>query len=158
LRTLAVLAALALGACAARPLSHDAHVTLTAGGCFGSCPVYKVKLDANDLAVFEGERNVAQRGRHQLQLPPGTLRVLLDDLEEAGAFQLAGLYTPGSKNCGRHSTDYPSKRFEIYDGRRQVIVDHYLGCRAAPAKLLEIEKMIEDRTQARYWIDQPPAR
>ena len=73
------------------------------------------------------------------------------------AFKLAGLYTPGSKNCFRPSTDYPSIRLEIDDGHRQVTVDHYLGCRGVPQGVLDIEKMIEDRTQARYWINQAPA-
>jgi hypothetical protein len=157
-RALAGAAALALGACVAAPLSPDARVTLEAGPCFGACPVYRVTLDARDVAVFEGERHVAQRGRHERQLPAGTLARLIEDLDALGAFGLAGSYAPGSKNCARHATDHASRRFTLDDGRRRVAVDHDLGCLDAPPRLREIEALIEERSGARDWIATSPAR
>jgi hypothetical protein len=157
LRRFAGVAALALCACAAAPLSPDARVTLRSGPCFGACPVFTVNLDARDIAVFEGERFVAQRGRHEQQLPAGTLARLLADLEGLGAFELSPSYTPASKNCGLHATDHPSKRFEIYDGKRRVSVQHDLGCRGAPPELGKIEALIEERSGARARLSKPPA-
>ena len=151
------VAALALSACAAAPLSPDARVTLRSGPCFGACPIYAVSLDASDVAVFEGERFVAQRGRHEQQLPAGTLAKLLSELDQLGAFELSPSYTPASKNCGLHATDHPSKRFELYDGKRRVSVQHDLGCRGAPPELGKIEALIEERSGAREWISKPPA-
>ncbi len=157
MRRLAGIAALALVACAAKPpLSADAHVTLQAGPCFGACPVYRVTVDARDVAVFEGERHVAQRGRHERQLAAGTLARLLEELDALGAFELAPSYTPGSKSCARYATDHPSRRFEVDDGNRRVAVDHYLGCRDAPDRLEEIEALIEQRSGARQWISEAP--
>jgi hypothetical protein len=156
-RALAGVAALALGACVAAPLSPDARVTLEAGPCFGTCPVYRVTLDARDVAVFEGERHVAQRGRHERQFPAGTLAGLLKELDALGAFGLAGLYAPGSKNCARHATDHPSRRFTLDDGQRRIEVAHDLGCLDAPPRLREIEALIEERSGARRWITEAPA-
>jgi Domain of unknown function (DUF6438) len=131
---------------------------LQTGPCFGACPVYTVTIDARDIAVFEGERNVAQRGRHEQQLPAGTLAGLLEDLDRLGAFGLARSYTPGqSKECLRYATDHPSRHFEVFDGSRKAVVDHYLGCRDAPAQLNEIEGLIEGRSGATHWISTPPA-
>ena len=129
---------------------------LSAGPCFGACPVYRVTVDAGDRAVFEGERDVAQRGRHEQQLPAGTLARLLQELDGLGAFDLARLYTPGSKNCQAYATDHPSMRFELDDGKRRVEVDHYLGCRDAPEHLRKIESLIEERSGARHWIKDAP--
>ncbi len=132
-------------------------MTLQSGPCFGACPVYRVTLDARDVAVFEGERHVAQRGRHERQLPAGTLARLLEELDRLGAFELAASsYTPGGKGCEHYATDHPSKRFELDDGTRRVAVDHYLGCRDAPSKLGEIEALIEQRSNARHWITKSP--
>jgi len=132
-------------------------VLLQSGPCFGACPVYRVTLDARDVAVFEGERHVAQRGRHERQLPAGTLARLLEELDRLGAFELASSYTPG-KGCERYATDHPSKRFEVDDGTRRVAVDHYLGCSDAPSRLGDIEALIEERSGARQWITEAPQR
>lgn len=147
---------MALGACAAAPLSPDARVTLRSGPCFGDCPVFQVSIDARDVAVFEGERHVARRGRHEQQLPAGTLARLLGELDHLGAFELAPSYTRASNHCGVHATDHPWKRFEVNDGRRQVAVEHDLGCRGAPQRLGEIEALIEERSGARAWIERAP--
>jgi hypothetical protein len=133
-------------------------VTLQSGPCFGACPVYRVTLDARDVAVFEGERHVAQRGRHERQLPAGTLARLLEELDRLGAFGLASSYAPGAKGCERYATDHPSKRFELDDGRRRVAVDHYLGCRDAPSRLGDIEALIEERSGAPHWINNAPTK
>lgn len=148
--------ALALGACVPMPLSPDARVTLQAGPCFGACPIYRVTIDASDRAVFEGYRHVAQTGRHEQQLPAGTLARLLEELEALGAFTLAPSYTPGSKTCVSYITDDPTRHMELNDGRRQVSVEHYLGCRETPARLRQVETLIEERSGARHWINDAP--
>lgn len=156
---LVVLGLALLAGCASysKAIPEEAFIRLSRGPCFGRCPVYTVSIDAKGLVAFDGKRNVTQPGEHARQRNPGDFAELLREIEALGVFDHGGSYVPGNPACGQYATDLPSAALLVSDGTREVRVEHYLGCKDAPASLRAIEDLVDERTGASTWIKEAPS-
>jgi hypothetical protein len=74
-----VVGLLAAAWCApAAARSRSPVVTLERTACFGTCPVYKVAIDADGAVRWRGEANVAHKGRARGHADPAKVAELVD--------------------------------------------------------------------------------
>lgn len=129
-------------------------ITFKRSACFGTCPVYRVTVDAHGLVTFEPEEFTKIEMPQTLQLPPHKLWQLAGALEDAWFFERQAAYEPGTPGCSvkRFTSDSPG--FEIaasIDKRKNQVrvnegcaeVDHtFMSLPAALERILGIEKFI----------------
>ncbi len=52
------------------------YLIFSKGGCYGTCPIYKMTISEDGLAVYEGERFTERLGKHVKQLDATTWKEL----------------------------------------------------------------------------------
>ncbi|HYZ00691.1 MAG TPA: DUF6438 domain-containing protein [Candidatus Binatia bacterium] len=62
-------------------------VTLRRGACFGTCPVYQVRLDSDGTVTWEGERFVERLGRYSGQIDVDDFSRLAGFIRRANFFE-----------------------------------------------------------------------
>jgi hypothetical protein len=104
-------------------------IEISVGPCFGFCPVYDVRVGADGLVVFDGERHTAIVGERRRSAGPQTYRTLADDLAPFRP-------TPGTEGvvaCDAAISDTSSYTITWTDtaGHRSVAT-HRSGCTGGP--------------------------
>jgi hypothetical protein len=125
----------------------DVEIRLRRTACFGTCPVYVVTAYGNGVVVWQGEGHVAVRGTRITTVGTGALRQLLAEFEKAGYFALKDEYNEYTV------TDNPSALTFLKRGGRSKSIDHYYGDRTAPARLLILERRIDEILNTGRWIE-----
>lgn len=162
----AQLAAVLLAAACARPAADvpaaearpapdagaDASVSLERRPCFGTCPVYTVRLDGSGAVHFEGRRFVADSGASTGAVPKARVDSLLAELESGGYFEFADRYDAGAPGCERYATDLPTVVTEVHLRGRAKRVEHDHGCGGAPETLDSLERRIDDVAGVKRWV------
>ena len=166
-----VIAALSALIAAAWPWAHaqesggGAHirsleqVTLERGGCYGSCPVYRITIFSDGRVAYWGEQNVKSKGARSKTLDAAALRELKDELNRAGYFGLRDRYDSKEAGCTSLATDAPSAQTSVRADGRIKSVEHYLGC-GGPAsdRLVKLEDTIDRIAGTAGWIGTPKER
>lgn len=62
-------------------------VTLRRGACFGTCPIYQVRLDSDGTVTWEGERFVERLGRYSGQIDAADFSRLAGFIRRANFFE-----------------------------------------------------------------------
>jgi len=129
-------------------------------GCYGTCPIYSVSIDAQGTVHFFGDKFVEFTGAHdssisneqyaRLARAAQVLSTLKDD------------YSP-EHGCKRYVTDAPSVTVSLQSASLDKHVRVYLGCdddtvRADIAKLGEVVELIEQTANTRQWVGDPSRR
>lgn len=128
----AVLLSLTLAACGSgekpAPAPQD-FVSVERTACFGVCPIYVARVDADDTLVFDGERFVVAEGRHTRALPAGSFEKLLEiaGRHDFASFDAAYPNEEGT-NCGALATDLPGVNVTVKSARLSHSVRFYQGC------------------------------
>jgi hypothetical protein len=160
--------AIAIAACAAMekpsaPPYPDLLVTLERGGCYGSCPIYKLTIDGKGKVIYEGEEFVAVKGRRESAVSQEKIRALVAAVERANYFSLADRYEP-------QITDLPSVTTSIRLRGKTKSIYHYgalCGEEArplpggekyeidygAPKELCELEEAIDEIANVKRWVE-----
>jgi hypothetical protein len=135
-------------------------ITLQRFGCYGTCPIYTVSIDAQGNVHFVGEKFVEFTGEHdssisteryaRLARAAQVLTTLKDD------------YSP-EHGCKRYVTDAPSVTVSLQSAGLDKHVRVYLGCDddtvgAEIAKLGEVVELIDETANTKQWIGDPSRR
>ncbi len=76
-----------------KALSEDeAIISMSKGACFGSCPVYTIKIYDKGYCTFEGKNNVDRMGKYGKQLSKDIYKDILAQFEESGFHTLEDYY------------------------------------------------------------------
>jgi hypothetical protein len=126
-------------------------ITLERTACFGSCPVYRLSVDAEGAVNFDGRAHVRHLGAASSHINPERVGALLSELEQAGYFSFASRYTPAEPVCGRYVTDSPSAITSIRIDGRTKRIEHDYGCGAAPGALIVLERRIDEVLGSGQW-------
>ncbi|MFD1786899.1 DUF6438 domain-containing protein [Sphingomonas floccifaciens] len=120
----------AVGRYPATPSPTPIEITYETGPCYGTCPVYSVRIDSLGRAgVFDGKRFVAAPGRHEFAVTFAQFDAVLRAVSGAFAASSAD-YTVGGRHCGEYVTDRPSITVTIREGNAEPKSVRYdLGCR-----------------------------
>src|SRR5580698_10425705 len=96
---------------AVTPLPGD-FVELSRSVCFGLCPAYTVRIQADGQIVWHGEKFVETTGERTGQVKPADASALLERFRAAGFWSLCGRYT-------RSITDVPTTTTVIRIGSQE---------------------------------------
>ena len=122
-------------------------ISLTRTECFGTCPVFTLRVFADGRVAYKGERFVIRRGLVRSRISAGKLEALRQ------AVAKAGYATLDEKCCNCPSrTDAPSTYLEIADGAASKAIHHYHGCLSAPVAVSDLEDEIISTAGATRWI------
>jgi hypothetical protein len=146
----AVLLLSAAGAYA-QTVPPEFTVTLAETSCFGTCPVYSVRIDATGNVTYDGQRHVRVSGRQQALAPIANVAALLETVERIKFFDLEDSYRSIKTADGNQMivTDLPSTFVTVTLGKRTKRIEDYIG---TPEALRTFERQIIDATRVRRWV------
>ncbi|MEL6658759.1 MAG: DUF6438 domain-containing protein [Bacteroidota bacterium] len=133
-----VAATFILLAATCRPLSTkdldslEPRIEMFKGPCFGSCPVYKLKIYEGGVAAYEGQRFTNRIGLHTKLLDQNTYRDLINAFEESNFWSYQNIYKA-------QIPDLPTVTLTYHkDGETKSVK----GKDGRPERLLELEEML----------------
>ncbi|MCX7892544.1 MAG: DUF6438 domain-containing protein [Burkholderiales bacterium] len=113
------------------------ELVLERHGCFGTCPVYRVTVDADGFVVWEGRHFVKAEGRRSWRIPRDDVATLERQLERAG-FRWLRDYDDPVRTDGSACTI----EVEYADGTTMT-VRHVHADETAPSALFRLEERID---------------
>jgi hypothetical protein len=122
--------------------------TMERTACYGTCPMYKIRVWSDGLVEWEGGGFVKQIGKATATLTPAELEALRKAFTEAKYLALEGDF-----GC-YEATDNPSADTSFSDGKRQKSIHHYYGCRTPPqtASLTALERRFDEIVKSERWV------
>ncbi len=100
-------------------------LSVSFGPCFGFCPVYDVKIEADGTVLFHGERHTAVLGDRRVRKTPSTYRRVLRSL---ASFRPAN-GTTANTQCVNQATDHAQVKIIWKDANgRETVLPHDRGC------------------------------
>ena len=124
----------------------DVVITLERTPCFGTCPVYTLRIHGNGTVVYEGKDFTKVKGKIETTISQDKIEQLISEFEEADYFSLNSNYTK------RTITDAETVITSItIDGKTKTI-EHYRGDFSAPRQLTELEDRIDEIVNSKQWI------
>ena len=165
LRVAALISVAAVSACYShlalaqpRGESKETVITLERGGCFGTCPIYTLRVDGGGEVTYNGRCFVAARGNRRRKIDPAAVKKLVRRAEELGYFDMQEHYDRlAEPACPELSTDNPTIVTSIkHDGRSRTI-SHDHGCRGLPElkALADFENSIDRTAMTAKWVQHP---
>jgi hypothetical protein len=132
-------------------LPPDFQITLERTACFGTCPVYKVSIDAGGAVTYDGTEFVRVTGRQTARVQRAQVAALLEAAKRIGFFELRDEYRTVRNADGSHTevTDLPTAFVTIVARGRTKRVEDYYG---APDGLRALEQLVDDTARTNRWI------
>src|SRR5262245_48014013 len=145
-------AAIAIALPAAQPPDVlDAEISLERTACFGTCPVYSVRIAGDGAVEYVGKQYVRVMGPAQRRISRAVVQQLLDAIQKAGYFEMAGeyRYLVGPDGSRGTVTDLPTTITSVRIGTRTHRIVDYVG---APEALHDVEQRIDRAAGTAEWI------
>ena len=146
---------------AAPPAASADSLVLERAPCFGSCPSYRLVLDASGRVGY-ASRNPGDSTRGSDRVAPATLATLVARAEALDFFALPARVRDEPALCPRFATDHPTATLVIYRASGAKSVEDYHGCRldggAEPAavarlrRLRALEAAVDSLTGSARWV------
>ena len=113
--------------------------------CFGTCPVFEMRIYKSGLIVYRGVRHVAQIGVFESQLTESTMNLLAQKVVESDFESFSSIYP----EHGFRIPDFPETITHVAFGNQlhKVINNH-----EAPRALLEFESILIDLVDQLDWV------
>ena len=142
-RSIYLLAILLLYSCAATKnyTQDDILLSMKKSGCYGPCPVYKMKIYTNGFVTLIAEEHLDLQVEYYAKLPGSTVKALVSKFNEAGFFEMEGQYTSIIK-------DLPTTWIYFSNEGRQKRIKDYDG---APESLKELENELSLLLESEDW-------
>jgi len=122
-------------------------IRLKRGGCFGPCPIYKVRIHGNGTVIYQGEEFVRIKGTHKVKISLEKIKLLISEFEKTNFFQLKDRYMDIDTTC------QPTVTTSItINGKTKTIIHNY-GDLSAPEKLIKLEDKIDEIINTNQWIE-----
>jgi len=116
-----------------KEIKKELIISLERTPCYGTCPIYKIKIFSDGSAFYHGERFVEKIGNYEFSVSKETLNYILKKADEIGFFELEDKYTA-------NITDLPKTITFIKNGKNKKRVVDYYG---APKTLKEFESLVD---------------
>jgi len=105
-------------------------ISLEKTACFGTCPVFKIKIFKNGKGIFEGKKSVKKTGLIDFKLSQKEIQKILVKAENIKFSEMLDEYS-------EKITDLPTTYIQIKEKK----IKDYFG---APKKLKDLETLIEE--------------
>jgi hypothetical protein len=126
-------------------------ITMERGPCFGTCPVYALRIAATGDVEYEGRRFVETMGLAHDRIPADELASFRAAVARIDFGAIAPLYIDGEAACAQYVTDMPSAVVTITSGASTKTIRHDFGCGGAPPALRAFEASIDSVTHVTRW-------
>lgn len=117
-------------------------VELFRSGCYGSCPVYTVRISANGDVSWDGRMYVNARGKRHATIKAEDARDLLERFRTAQFWSLCNSYSSGV-------TDSSTIETHAEIGGESKTVSNYAN--SAPAWVADLENAVDDVADTHRW-------
>jgi hypothetical protein len=136
---------------ATQSVPDDVIISLERTACYGTCPVYKVTIDAQGTVSFDGTDHVRVKGHQTDRIPASAVARLLATAERIRFFELRDSYRTVRHADGSEEmvTDLPTAFVSITRGGRTKRIEDYFG---TPADLRQLERDIDLASNTKRWI------
>jgi len=109
--------------------------------CFGTCPVYELKIYDNRTAEIMASQNLDIKGHYLSKIPEERFEALKKAFDESNFFKYKDQYTS-------NITDLPTTYITYRKGEKEKTIQDYHG---APVSLKELEKMLHNLVLELSW-------
>lgn len=117
-------------------------ITMEKTVCFGTCPVYQIRIYNNGLAEYSGEMHVRKIGQYRRQLPSETISELIRSFERADFYALKDEYVADV-------TDLPTTYLTFqHNGKFKKVKDLI----DAPQQLIDLENQVAAIAESPDWV------
>jgi len=117
-------------------------VELSRSGCYGTCPIYTVRISANGDVSWNSRMYVDAIGERRATIKAEDARVLLEQFRADRFWSLCGSYT-------QNITDSSTIETHVEIGGQSKTVSNYAN--SAPAWVAELEDAIDDAANTHRW-------
>lgn len=125
---------------------ESVRIVLERGGCFGTCPSYRVELRGDGAVLFHGDGFVTFAGDHQTRVSPNTIECLLQDFRTVDFWSLDPEYIS-------RVTDNSTYRVTLTVGGKTKVLTDYVGQSVGmPAGVTALEQAIDQAASTDTWI------
>jgi hypothetical protein len=130
----------------------DFFIEMTQTPCFGTCPVYTARIEADGTLEYHGERFVAAEGARTGQVDADDVALLWERVNSAAFFDLDAAYDFDNPACGPTIMDMPVVVLRVRaDGREhEVLRDD--ACALRPAGWTTLVRTVEQLPQVQAWV------
>jgi len=111
--------------------------------CYGTCPVYQVKIFSDGKATWFGRMNVERKGWYEGEVSKDVLKRIREKVHEVNFLDFENQYPTGQRVA-----DLPTTITTIRIGDMEKIVRN---THDAPEKLKEFEKFMEEMIEDIAW-------
>jgi hypothetical protein len=139
----------------ATPQGSNRSITMERRPCYGTCPVYTVRVGGDGEIRFRGYANVASVGESVARIPLARVDSLFRYLDSITFGRLEASYTYGTDACGAYVTDLPAVVVSVVRSGVTKRVTHDYGCEAAPRTLHELHRHVDETAGTQQWIGGP---
>lgn len=122
-------------------------MTMGKGGCFGSCPSYKLTINGDGKVTYEGAMFVGVQGAQTTTISKEKVGELVNEFRKANYFSLDDRYD--NTKCSDASSSTTSITI---NGKTKSVYWYHCVAKAPPA-LGELEKRIYDIVNAGQWVE-----
>lgn len=128
--------------------------------CYGSCPIYILKVDSGGKVEFKGIEFTETIGKVESLLTEEKIKQFSNEIQKSNFFSLEDNFGYESKNCFLTQTDSSGVLLTIeFDGKRKTI-DHYQGCLMESrfwqenplGRLSKFENKIDEIVETKRWV------
>jgi Domain of unknown function (DUF6438) len=126
-------------------------LTLSRGSCYGTCPIYSVRVYADGRIAFLGTRFVRQTGADTGRVTPAAVRALLLEFEARNFTQVAPRIEAGGKGCGDEISDLPSNILSMHTSAVDHTVRYSQGCSKYPRMLDTLSGLVDTVAGTHRW-------
>lgn len=133
----------------AQTSSSDPVITLERTACFGTCPVYSLKIYKDGRVVYEGKEFVKKTGMAEGRIKNKALEDLVAEFMKLNYFDLKK-----NPDCPISATDFPAAMTSLNWKGRHHAVEHNQGCQGSELlkELSKLEDKIDEVVNTNQWI------
>lgn len=122
------------------------RITLSRSGCYGKCPAYKIEIHGDGTVLYDGEANVAHKGRHTAKISRATLVELVDFFRKANYFSLRDRYVSSISDNPVYETSI------TFDAVSKSVLDYVGQNVGMPSTVSDLEAAIDRISGTSKWI------
>ena len=122
------------------------RVSLSRGGCLGSCSVYAVEILGDGRARYQGDRFVVIEGRRDVLVSPELLSEVLAAAKTADLYRLEDAYAGGPTDGATYEVSV------TVGGRTKTITDYNGQLAGMPPAVTALERAIDRAAGTGRWV------
>ena len=136
----------------ATAVPEDFAIEVEHTACFGTCPIYAVRVEATGAVHYHGERFVEAEGARESHVEADAVEDLWLRVQEANFFDLDHSYEFDNPACGPEIADLPSTIIRVTAEGREHEVRRNDGCEERPEGWNALRSGVDRLPEVVVWV------